>query len=283
MKYFIKSALCIISLAATVSCYNRKNNNIFNIKDFGAKDDSITLNTQAIQQAIDACSKAGGGVVLFPSGKFTTGTIILKSNIEYHFQAGSYLIGSARIEDYISPEGDNNILLIAQNQKQETLRVLLDGTGVTNVSFTGQGIIDGNGNFFRDDEYTPLERPMPWISFRQAKNITIRELTFQNSPSHVIRFEKSNQIVIDGIKIFNHPQSPNTDGIDLVDSRNVSISNSFISTGDDAICLKTNPDGITEHVVVNNCIIQSDDAAIKFGTGSAGITPLLQFQQYKYI
>ncbi|MFN3841595.1 MAG: glycosyl hydrolase family 28 protein, partial [Cyclobacteriaceae bacterium] len=110
-----------------------------------------------------------------------------------------------------------------------------------------------------------------------ASFITLRDVTFQNSPSHVLRFEDSEQIIIDGIYIKNHRQSPNTDGIDLVDSKNVFISNSYIATGDDAICLKTDVDGIVENVVVTNCILESDDAAIKFGTGSAGITRYCSF------
>lgn len=259
------------------SCYPKNQNNIFNIIDFGAQGDSITVNTLAIQKAIDACSAAGGGMVLFPKGKFTTGTLTLKSNIDYHFHPGAILIGSARIEDYNAPAGENNIMLIAQQPQHETLRVLLDGTGVSNVSFSGQGIIEGNGKYFWDENYTPSERPVPWISFRNAENITIRDLTFQNSPSHVIRFQKSSQITIDGIKIINDPRSPNTDGIDLVDSRNAFISNSFISTGDDAICLKTDAGGVVENIVVTNCILESDDAALKFGTGSAGITRFCTF------
>lgn len=277
MKSKITQVIFIAIAACVCACFPKNQNHIFNITDFGAKGDSVTLNTSSIQKAIDACSNAGGGVVLFPKGKFTTGTLILKSNIEYHFQAGSMLIGSALIEHYNLPAGDHNIMLIKQQPQRETLRVLLDGTGVSNVSFTGKGIIEGNGQHFWDPEYAPLERPVPWISFRDAENITIRDITFQNSPSHVIRFQKSNQINIDGIKIINESRSPNTDGIDLVDSRNAFISNSFISTGDDAICLKTDTGGIVENIVVTNCILESDDAAIKFGTGSAGITRFCTF------
>ncbi|MBX2946709.1 MAG: right-handed parallel beta-helix repeat-containing protein [Cyclobacteriaceae bacterium] len=277
MRIKINHVIFITVVACVYACTQKNQNHIYNITDFGAAGDSVTLNTSSIQKAIDACSNAGGGVVLFPKGKFITGTLILKSNIEYQFQAGCMLIGSARIEHYNAPEGDHNIMLIAQQPQRETLRVLLDGTGVSNISFTGKGTIEGNGKHFWDSEYAPLERPVPWISFRDAENITIRDITFQNSPSHVIRFQKSSQITIDGIKIINDARSPNTDGIDLVDSQNAFITNSFISTGDDAICLKTDTGGIVENIVVTNCILESDDAAIKFGTGSAGITRFCSF------
>jgi hypothetical protein len=270
-------AACIVCVMA---CQPARQKTTFNIVTYGAKGDSITLNTTAIQKAIDACSTAGGGTVLIPPGKFLTGTLTLKSNITYHFENGASLVGSGNINHYNKPEGENNIMLIRYRQNEtppQTLRVLLDGTGVENVSFTGRGIIEGNGDKFWDKDFKALERPEPWISFRNARNITIRDLQFNNAPAHVLRFANSSHIVIDGIKITNHPQSPNTDGIDIVDTQNVMISNSFISTGDDAICLKTDTGGLVENVVVTNCIIESDDAAIKFGTGSASVTRYCAF------
>lgn len=246
----------------------------FIVTDYGAKGDSSTLNTRAIQEAIDDCALSGGGTVIFPPGKYITGTISLKSNIELHFMPGSFLIGSSQISDYISPQGQSNILLIRQSDsiQDQILRVLIDATAVENVSITGQGTIEGNGKAFWDDNFNAKERPLPWISFRNAKNIIIRDITLQNSPSHVLRFKDCRHIYISGIKIFNHPQSPNTDGIDLVDVQNAVISDCMIYTGDDAICLKTDAGGLVENITVTNCIIESDDAALKFGTGSAGVT-----------
>lgn len=260
----------ILLITIMAACKKPMQQRVFVITDFGAVGDSVTLNTESIQKAIDACAKNGGGVVVFPAGKFTTGTLILRSNIDYHFDNGSMLIGSASIEHYNKPEGESNIMLIAYQQTppaNENLRVLIDGSNVENVSFTGKGIIEGNGKYFWDKDFKALERPEPWINFRNAKNISVKEVMFQNAPSHVLRFADSERITIDDIKIMNHPKSPNTDGIDIVDTKDVTISNSMISTGDDAICLKSD-DKFVENVVVTNCIIESDDAAIKFGTGS---------------
>ncbi len=281
MKRFHYSVILAIVVVLTLGrCQTKNTEPIFFVTDFGAVGDSVTLNTIPIQKAIDACAQAGGGKVVFPAGKFLTGTLQLRSNIDYHFSPGSVLVGSGNIEHYNKPEGENNLMLIAFQPKmsaQEVLSVLLDGTAVENVRFTGSGIIEGNGDKFWDADYTALPRPVPWISFRNAKNITIRDVQLQNAPSHVIRFAASEYITIDGIRISNHPRSPNTDGIDLVDTRNVTISNSFIRTGDDAICLKTDVGGVVENVVVTNCVIESDDAGIKFGTGSAGITRFCVF------
>lgn len=271
--------MCIATVIVSASCNKPNTTGDFYITDYGAKGDSLTLNTTAIQKAIDACAAQGGGRVIFPVGKFISGTIVLRSNINYHFQNGAMLIGSPSVQNYNKPEGENNIMLIAYQQPavvQAALRVFIDGSNVTNVSFTGLGIIDGNGKHFWDEAFKALERPEPWINFSNAKNISIKEVTFRNAPSHVLRFAGSEQIVIDGIKIGNVPKSPNTDGIDLVDTKNVHISNSFISTGDDAICLKTDRTGV-ENVTVTNCIIESDDAALKFGTGSKGYTRFCTF------
>jgi parallel beta-helix repeat protein len=275
----IKIVVSIATIVMAVACTKPKATTDFYITDYGAVGDSTTLNTTAIQKAIDACATQGGGRVIFPAGKFTSGTLVLRSNINYHFINGAMLIGSASLENYNKPEGQSNVMLIAYQQpsaEEAGLRVFLDGSNVTNVSFTGHGIIDGNGKHFWDAEFKALERPEPWINFRNARNVSIKELTLQNAPSHVVRFANSEKIVIDGIKINNVPKSPNTDGIDLVDTKNVHISNSFISTGDDAICLKTDKTGV-ENVTVTNCIIESDDAALKFGTGSKGYTRYCTF------
>ncbi len=247
---------------------NRHNSIIFRITSYGAVGDSLTLNTQAIQSTIDAAAKKGGGTVLIPTGKYLTGTLYFRSNIHYLFENGAMLIGSPHLKDYNLPEGESNIMLISSRQQAlQKFRVLIDASDVENVSISGLGIIDGNGQSFWDKDFLALERPEPWISFINATNVVLRDLQFQNSPSHVLRFENSREVIIDGIKILNNPRSPNTDGIDIVDSQNFSIINSFISTGDDAICLKSN-EQFVENVVVTNCIIESDDAAIKFGTGS---------------
>lgn len=272
------SPLLILFLALLhIQCATRHHHHSFSVRDYGAKGDSVTLDTQAIQKTIDACASAGGGQVVFPPGQYRTGTLVLKSHIEYRILPGAWLIGSGDIADYVQPKGDHNIMLINNAPARETLRVLLDGTGVQNVTFTGGGTIEGNGAYFWDKDYQALDRPVPWISFRDATNITLRDLTLQNAPSHVLRFQASQFITLDGVKIVNHPKSPNTDGVDILDSRNVHISNCFIATGDDAICLKTDVGGLVENVVVTNCILQSDDAAIKFGTGSAGVIRYCNF------
>ncbi|MEM7109724.1 MAG: glycosyl hydrolase family 28 protein, partial [Bacteroidota bacterium] len=217
---------------------------------YGAIADDNMLDTKAIQQAIDACEKNGGGTVIIESGTFDIGTITLKNKVSVFFETGAMLQGSPRLDDYTGEK-----------------KALIYGNTLSNVSISGMGVIDGSGATYWDDDFKALDRPEPWILLKNCNNLRIRDIKFQNSPSHTIRLETSDNIKFEGISIINPHQGPNTDGIDIVDSKNVFVSNSYISTGDDAICLKSQKDTV-ENVVVTNCVLESDDAAIKFGTGS---------------
>jgi polygalacturonase len=104
------------------------------------------------------------------------------------------------------------------------------------------------------------------LTFDSCENIKIRDVRLIESPSHVIVLDKSRFVEITGITLLNHEQSPNTDGIDVTDSRDVFISNCYMESGDDLICLKSQT-RMVENVVATNCTLVSDDAAIKLGTG----------------
>lgn len=221
-----------------------------------------TLVTIQIQNVLDKIAANNGGTLYFSAGKYLTGSLKVGKNTTIELDNGAELIASPNIKDYTS-----NHFIHAVNADNFTLK--------------GKGTINGNGLTFFDKDWKPLERPEPWIVISNSKNVTIENVNFINSPAHVLVFELCDVVKVTGINIINDFKSPNTDGIDIVASRNVLISNCFISTGDDAICLKSKKDmdnkyatndtttfkGI-ENVVVTNCVLESDDAAIKMGTGS---------------
>lgn len=214
----------------------------------GAVADGKTINTVAIQKAIDDCHASGGGKVIVPKGVFISGQLLLRSGIELHLQAGAVLKGSVSMGDY-----PNGSFLIAKS--------------CNNIQLTGMGTLDGSGSAFYDASFQPLKRPQPFILFDSCHFIRTRDIKIINSPSHTFRLINCSEVVVDGIYM-NHPErSPNTDGIDIVDSKNVYISNSTFITGDDAICLKSHASKV-QNVTVTNCIIMSDDGGIKLGTGS---------------
>lgn len=221
------------------------------IAAFGAVNDGKTPNTKSIQAAIDSCARAGGGQVLVPAGgAYLTGTIILKSRVVLHLENGALLLGSPHMADY---HPDYPHLIFVENAEY---------TGII-----GTGTIDGNGPAFWDEKFEPEPRPVPWLHFLNCRNLHFDGVSLLHSPAHVLVLTGCDGVTVNSLRIVNHLQSPNTDGIDITDSRNVRISNCYIETGDDAICLKSH-NAWVEHVIAVNNILISDDAAIKFGTGS---------------
>ena len=254
MKYF----LLVFSL---LSYYNTLCQT-YNIVKYGANPNGKTLSTEAIQKAIDACGNAGGGTVLIPAGTFLSGTLFLASNIRLEISEGAVLMASNNLQDYQEDTKGEKHFIVADSAK--------------NIVIAGNGIIDGQGSFFWDEKFKPLARPVGWIYLKNIEHLKIHQVNLQHSPSHTIRIQNCKFVNIDGITIENHPRSPNTDGIDLVDTQYVTISNCIIRTGDDAICLKSKRRPV-ENITVSNCILESDDAAIKFGTGSANATRFCNF------
>jgi len=224
----------------------------YDISDYGAKNDSTVVSSKAIQSAIDACSENGGGVVLIPPGDFTSGTLIFKANVSLHLSEGATLFASKNLEDY-TDIGKKKPFMFFEN--------------VEGISISGNGKIDGNGEHFWDENFKALERPEPFILFRNSKRVKVKDVFITQSPSHTLRMEDCEDFVVEGITIVNDLRGPNTDGIDIVDTKNVRINNCLMRSGDDLICLKSQKKAV-ENVVVTNCILESDDSAIKFGTGS---------------
>lgn len=259
----------------------------FLITNYGSKADGKTINTLAIQKAIDAAFKNKGGRVVFPKGNFLSGSIILKSNVTLYFEEGSVLLGSTNPEDYPnmsfegrpdSPKKDDNsqmALIIAHKAK--------------NIALKGKGIIDGQGlqlalnidslhhaGIAVDPKYSlrrnrPNETMRPKLfRFSQCENITIEGLKAGEASCWGLSFELCNNLVLDNLKIVNRSYW-NNDGIDITDCKNVKVTNCDINAADDGICLKSYYPGFyNDSVYIANCTIRSSASAIKFGTASFG-------------
>mgnify|MGYP001781527043 CR=1 FL=1 len=221
------------------------------ITDFGAVADSTTLNTTAIQKAIDTCAETGGGRVTIPSGIFLTGAINLRSHVEIYLNRGAVIRGSLRIpEDY--PQ-----------------RALIYAENIEDAGISGDGIIDGYSNHPSYKERFRVndgKRPRG-IFFNHCKKMSLRDIQIRNAGSWTVRLLGCDGVNIDGISIYCLTQG-NNDCID-VDARNVTISNCNISCDDDGICLKSDlPDFLPENITVTNCVIASNCNPIKLGTSS---------------
>ncbi len=216
---------------------------------YGAKGDQRANNAPAIQRAIDACAQSGGGTVHFPAGNFLSGTIVLKSNVTLHLSPGATLWGSREIADY-----DPHHLIYAEDAE--------------NIGITGSGTINGNGDAFWEKDFkAKAKRPSPLIRLNRCRNVRIQDVRIRNTPGLGIYHAECDGVSIRGISMISDMRGPNTDGIDLESSRNVTISDSYIETGDDAICLKSHEKSC-ENITVSNCILISDDSAVKIGTGT---------------
>lgn len=228
---------------------------VYNVKTFEAAGDRRALDTAAIQKAIDACNKDGGGVVCFPAGNFLSGTLFLKSKVTLYLSPGATLWGSARISDY-----DPKHLIYAK--------------GVENIAIEGGGAIDGQGDSFLDKGLNPLPRPSPLIEIWDSRGIRIENVTIRKAPAWTIHPKNCDGIKIRGISLLNNLRGINTDGIDPDSCRNVIISDCHIEAGDDCIVLKTTnrggAAGRVENVAVTNCVLVSSASALKLGTESYG-------------
>lgn len=263
----------------------------YNITDFGAIGDGRTINTSAIQKAVDSCNAGGGGTVLVPVGTFISGTIQMFSNIDLHLEKGAVLKGSDKVSDYYL-HGKKVGLIYTENSN--------------NISITGDGDIDGSGDAFMDlsrskvfdsssvvytrqrihfrevlsglgdGPYVPLDRPFQMIIFSNCRNVTIKDVTISNSPFWTVHLADCDGVMVSGIRIWNDLMVPNNDGIDFTSCSNVQMSDCDIRTGDDAIVATGyayhfdlpgyhNIRHTSENITVTNCTLVSRSSAIRIG------------------
>jgi Glycosyl hydrolases family 28 len=248
-----------------------------NIVDLGAKGDGKTDNTIIIQKAIDDASASGNGKVIIPAGRFLTGVIHLKSNVEINLAENSFWLGSAKRADY-GPK-DASPLIVADHQHH--------------FSITGKGVIDGQGDQLIKDIYVMLNAGTledkewkvynPWhqmrpeernrpkiILFQNCDSVQVKGITIKNGLMWVQDYRSCTNVTIDSIKV-RSTTFLNNDGIDITDSKNVRITNCDIDCADDGICLKSSlrNEGC-ENVYVANCRVRSSASAVKLGTASWG-------------
>ncbi|MGI4886924.1 MAG: glycoside hydrolase family 28 protein [Janthinobacterium lividum] len=269
----------------------------YSVRDYGALADGKTLATAAIQKAVDACNRGGGGTVEVPAGTYLVGTIALKTNVNLHLSSGAVLRGSPNVEDYLAytlPEYGRNHYGI------------LYTANAANVALTGHGTIDGNNGVFYDFDqakkldtattrYTrqhgnfrhvaqgigdgpvvPKDRPRQMVIFSQCVNVRVTDVSLFNSPFWTLHFADCDAVNVDGIRLWSNLLVPNADGIDVTSSRNVTIENSDIRAGDDALAITgydhhfeipgfTGVQHACENINVNNCNLQSSSSGIRVG------------------
>ena len=240
---------------------------------FGARGDGSTKDTAAIQQAIDACAKAGGGRVLLPAGHiFLSGSLNLRSHVELYVEAGATLRASPDRDDF------------------RKLGALILADHADNIAISGDGTIDGDFHaFLKDRQEGGYAVPQPFLGpfdplydkpgkdhpdgrpriilLVGCRGARLRDFTIIDSPTWTIHLLGCEDLRISGITILNSFEVPNCDGIDIDHCRSVRISDCTIHAGDDCLVLKASRNfrefGICEDIVITNCTLQSSSAAIK--------------------
>jgi hypothetical protein len=240
---------------------------VYDILDFGAKGDGQTLNTRALQDAIDACHKDQGGTVLVPAGVFVIGTVEIKSNVTLHIAAQGKLLGSAAGKQYHAADriplrgdstlGDGNVGLIFAVEAE-------------NVTIEGPGTIDGQGAQFRSPSrgVPPpsgrggADRPYHLL-FHRCRNLRVRDLNLVASAFHSVRVIQSSFVWMEGLRIHNRVNG-NNDGFHFISSENVHVANCDVIAQDDACALF----GSCRNVTVSNSTFSTRWAVFRFGGGN---------------
>ena len=233
---------------------------LINVREQGAAGDGSRLETKALQQAVEACAAAGGGVVYFPPGKYLTGTVYLKSSVTLYLERGALILGSQNLEDYP--------VTVAQYRSYTdnyTERSLLYGENLENVGLEGAGTIDGQGAAFKG-EYKV--RPY-MIRMIGCRNVVVSGVTLKDSPMWVQHYLACENVYLRGLTVTSRVNA-NNDGIDIDSCERVRISDCDISSGDDAIVLKSTSARVCRRVTITNCVLSTACNALKLGTESNG-------------
>lgn len=240
--------------------------NDLRITDFGAVADGTTLATAAINRAIAQQSAAGGGRVVVPRGTFLTGTVELKSRVELHLEEGAVLLGSTRIEDYVTR--------IWGHHQDITPWHLILAEDCERIAITGPGTIRGNGpafwkqerpsewHFFKEN----LPRVSPMVEIVRCSEVLIERVRITESAGWTLHLHDCTHFRIEGITIRNTPFGPNADGIDLTGCQDGVIHGCDVDTADDAIALKTSEYSTScERIAISDCILRTSCVGVRIG------------------
>lgn len=261
---------------------------VFFVNEYGAVSDGKTVNTKAIQNAIDACSSRGGGIVKFKAGSYVTGAIFLKKNVHLELDKEVLIAGSDDFADY--PEIDTRIAGIEMKWPAALINVL----NTSNTAITGTGTINARGKFCWDKYWSMRKeyeaKGLRWIVdydakrirtilVQNSKDVTIKTITVKNAGFWTVQLLYSQYLTVDGLVVRNNEdgKGPSTDGVDVDSSSWVLIENCDIDCNDDDFVLKSgrDADGLrvnrpTEYVVIRKCIARKGGGLVTLGSETSG-------------
>jgi hypothetical protein len=263
----VKKIVLLLLLAFNAVCIQASD---FDITKYGAIGDGATLNTLFIQKAIDECYKAGGGNVVFPAGKYLSGTIVLKDNVNLLLNKDALLLGSTNVDDYQNKDPFTDGLGV------DVGWALVVAVDVKNIGIEGEGAIDGQGSKLKAEHILKDTRPegQRWgrrpflLRVVRCEGVTIKGISFYYAAAWTSHYFQCKKLRIEKIKIISHGVAHN-DGMDIDGCQDVRIKDCDIESGDDALCFKTTSSKMgCSDIIVSGMRLKSNQAAIKMGTES---------------
>ena len=251
---------------------NRRNVSEFNVCDYGAVGDGITLDTAAIQKAInEASAKGGGSRVIVPGGrKYLIGTLQLKGDIDFHL-------------------ADDAELIVSTNREHYTGLGVITADGVNGLKISGTGNLNGRAKEFMThyDEENEWWLPASWrpkmFVLTACRGLEIRDISFNDAPEWGLHMVGCENVLVHNLKVRNLLDVPNCDGIDPDHCRDVEISNCHIICGDDAVVIKATRQGSdygpSANIIVKDCILETQDSGLKIGTETTSDIHDIRFER----
>ena len=268
----------------------------FVISDFGAVADAKTVNTKAIQAAIDQCAASGGGVVVVPKGTFLSGAIFLKQGANLYVEKDGVLKGTTNIDDYPV------INTRWEGTEEPWTSAFVNAEGLTNLEITGEGTIDGSGEEWLQNNplrgrggrgnadvtangASPAPPPPPMarrgrprlIGIQNSKHVHVASLNLHNQAVWCLFFLYSEDVVAENLRITAEHNIPSSDGIDIDSSKHVRINNVYIDVDDDCISIKSgkDADGLrvnrpAEDIVIENSHFAYGHGGVAMGSETSG-------------
>jgi exo-poly-alpha-galacturonosidase len=289
--FAILTALLAVTVAAQTGAKAPKR---FVISDYGAMADGSTVNTKAIQSAIDKCAASGGGVVVVPKGTFLSGAIFLKQGVNLLVEKDGVLKGTTNIDDYPI------INTRWEGTEEPWTSSFVNAEGLTDLEISGEGTIDGSGEEWLQNSgqargpaargaagasgaARPLQTPQQrrgrprLIGIQNSKRVHVAGLNLHNQAVWCLFILYSQDVVAENLHITAEHNIPSSDGIDIDSSKGVRVNNVYIDVNDDCISIKSgkDADGLrvnrpAEDIVIENSHFAYGHGGVAMGSETSG-------------